>query len=85
MIVRRKGGLTEFIPSPQEKREGLIRDHILALVESLHRRIERLERVSGLPTKKSEAFAELLRRIRTDENQNLELHNSIITGGSVDT
>jgi hypothetical protein len=35
MIVRRKGGLTEFIPSPREKREGLIRDHILELLTFL--------------------------------------------------
>jgi hypothetical protein len=59
MIVRRKGALTEFIPSPQEKREGLIRDHILGLVENLHRRIERLEREVGLPAEDAEAFAAL--------------------------
>ncbi len=59
MIVRRKGGLTEFIPLPREKREGLIRDHILGLVENLHQRIERLERKVGLPDKESEAFASL--------------------------
>jgi len=38
MIVRRKGGLTEFIPSPQEKRDGLIRDHALGLPKTLHHR-----------------------------------------------
>jgi len=38
MIVRRKGGLTEFIPTPQEKRDGLIRDHALGLLENLHQR-----------------------------------------------
>ena len=42
MIVRRKVDLTEFIPSPQEKREGMIYDHVLDLVESLHQRIEHL-------------------------------------------
>jgi hypothetical protein len=51
MIVRRKGGLTEFIPSPREKREGLIRDHVLELTEDLHRRIERLERKGLVPAK----------------------------------
>lgn len=35
MIVRSKGGLTEFIPTPQEKRDGLIRDHALGLLENL--------------------------------------------------
>lgn len=32
MIVRRQEGMTEFIPSPHEKREGLIRDHALELL-----------------------------------------------------
>ncbi|MFZ1982978.1 MAG: VrlD [Desulfatitalea sp.] len=85
MIVRRKGVLTKFIPSPQEKREGLIRDHILGLVENLHRRIERLECKAGLPDKESEAFKSLYQRIQNDENRNLELHASLITGGSMDT
>ena len=85
MIVRRKGGMTEFIPSPQEKREALIRDHVLKLVENLHRRIDRLEREAGLPHEQAEAFAFLFKRIQTDENQNKELHNGLITNGSLDT
>ena len=84
MIVRRKGGLTEFIPSPREKREGVIRDHVLGLLENLHRRIERLEHKAGLPAKEAEAFAVLFKRIQTDETRNLELHTSLITGGSAD-
>lgn len=85
MIVRRKGGLTEFIPSPREKREGLIRDYVLGLLENLHRRLERLERKAGLPDQESEAFESLKQRIQNDENRNLELHTSLITGGSIDT
>lgn len=85
MIVRRKGGMTEFIPSPREKREGLIRDHVLSLVENLHRRIERLEHESGLPVEEAGAFAALFKRMQSDETRNLELHTSIIAGGSVDT
>ncbi len=84
MIVQRKGGLTEFIPSPREKREGLIRDYILGLVENLHRRIKRLERKAGLPDKESEAFESLYQRIQNDENRNLELFTSLITSGSVE-
>lgn len=53
MIVRRKGGLTEFIPTPQEKRDGLIRDHALGLLENLHQRLARLERASKLPGRRS--------------------------------
>jgi ABC-type uncharacterized transport system ATPase component len=84
MIVRRKGGLTEFIPSPQEKREGLIRDHILGLVENLHQRIERLEQVAGLSGEEAEAFALLMERIQTSETRILKLHTSLIIGDAVD-
>ena len=72
MIVRRKGGLTEFIPTPQEKRDGLIRDHALGLLENLHQRLARLERASKLPTDEEEAFTALLARMRADESRNLE-------------
>ena len=85
MIVRHKGGLTEFIPSPREKREGLIRDHVLGLMENLHYRIEQLERKAGLPAEKAEAFKLLIQHIKNDENRNLELHINLITGGSMDT
>ncbi len=84
MIVRRKGGLTEFIPSPREKREGVIRDHVLGLVENLHRRIERLERKAGLPAGEAEVFAVLFSRIKTDEIRNYELHTSLITNSTKD-
>ena len=77
--VRRKGGLTEFIPSPQEKRDGLIRDHALGLLENLHQRLARLERASKLPAAEAEAFTALLARMRADESRNLELHASLIT------
>ena len=80
MIVRRKGGLTEFIPTPQEKRDGLIRDHALGLLENLHQRLARLERASKLPAAEAEAFTALLARMRADESRNLELHASLITG-----
>jgi hypothetical protein len=80
MIVRRKGGLTEFIPTPQEKRDGLIRDHALGLLENLHQRLARLERASGLPPDEAKAFVALLTRMRADESRNLELHTSLITG-----
>lgn len=85
MIVRRKGGLTEFIPSPQEKREGLIRDHVLELLENLHHRLERVECEVGLPAAKAEAFTELFELMKIDENRNQMLHNSLINSGSMDT
>jgi hypothetical protein len=84
MIIRHKGGLTEYIPSPQEKREGLIRDHYLELVENLHRRIRHLEREVGLPVEEAEAFSELVKRIKTDETRNLELHFVLIAASVKD-
>lgn len=84
MIVRRKGGLTEFIPSPREKREALIRDHALGLVENFHRRIVRLEQEAGLPTREAEAFKILFNRIKNDETRNLELHTNLMTRGKQD-
>jgi hypothetical protein len=80
MIVRRNGGLTEFIPSPQEKRDGLIRDHVLGLLGNLHQRLTRLEWAAGLPPAEAEAFTALLARMQADESHNLELHTSLITG-----
>ena len=85
MIVRRTGGLTEFIPSPREKREGIIRDHVLGLLENLHRRLIRLELETGLPAEEAKVFEALFMRIQTDEDRNLGLHTSLVTGGSVDT
>ena len=76
--VKRKGGLTEFIPSPREKREGLIRDHVLVLMEKLHWRVERLENETGLSAIDAEAFSELFNRIKIDENRSLELHRKYI-------
>jgi hypothetical protein len=77
MIVRHKGGLTEFIPSPQEKREGLIRDHVLGLIEKLHMRIKKLEQNTGLPLVETKRFEDLLHHIKKDESRNHELHNRL--------
>jgi hypothetical protein len=85
MIVRRKGGLTEFIPSPREKREGLIRDYVLGLLENLHRRIEYLEREAAMPAGEAEDFAVLFNSIKTDEIRNFELHTSLITSANQNT
>ena len=55
MIVKRRGGMTEYIPSPQEKREGLVRDHSFNLIENLHHRLSRLEEELGLPLDEAKA------------------------------
>ena len=36
MLVKRRGGMTEYIPTPKEKREALVRDHFNEVVELPH-------------------------------------------------
>ncbi len=84
MIVKRRGGMTEFIPSPQEKRENLVRDHSFNLIENLHHRLSRLEGELGLPLNEAEACTAFLEKIKRDESQIEELHTSLITGGASD-
>ena len=52
MIVRQQGGLTEFIPSPREKRDGVIRDNALELIANLNARLQRIETELDLPAKR---------------------------------
>ena len=56
MITKRQGGLTELIPSPQEKREGVLRDHALELLANLDARLRRIETHLGLSPEEAEAF-----------------------------
>lgn len=56
-----------MIPNPREKRDGVIRDHVLELLENLHRRIERLENASHISEgKEAEEFEKTLRRIQRE-------------------
>ncbi len=66
MIVRRQGGLTEFIPSPQEKRDGVLRDHTLELLANLEARMRRIEERHGISPDAAEAFAGLMARIKRE-------------------
>ncbi|MBL6985398.1 MAG: VrlD [Candidatus Thioglobus sp.] len=81
MIVKRRGGMTEFIPSPQEKREGLVRDHSFNLIENLHHRLSRLEEELGLPLEEAEACTAFLDKMKQDESRNTVIHTNLITGG----
>lgn len=85
MIVKRRGGMTEFIPSPQEKREGLVRDHSFNLIGNLHHRLSRLEEELGLPLDEAEACTAFMEKMKQDESQNKEIHTSLITGGIPDS
>ena len=77
MLVKRRGGMTEYIPTPKEKREALVRDHFTEVVELLHKRLVRLEQAFDLPEEDAEACALLLARIREEEQDAIQIALSI--------
>jgi hypothetical protein len=81
MIVRRQGGLTEFIPSPREKREDVIRDHALDLLANLDARLQRMEKVLNLPAEDAAAFAEIMKRIRREETETRLINRKLMDSG----
>lgn len=81
MIVKRNGGMTEFIPSPREKRESLIRDHVLELVGLLHERLCLIEEASGIDPEPAERCRYLLDRIRAEERQTHDLNRRLAEEG----
>ena len=81
MIVRRQGGLTEFIPSPREKREDVIRDHALDLLANLDARLQRLEKALNLPAEEAAAFAEIMKRIRREETETRLINRKLMDSG----
>jgi len=81
MIVRRQGGMTEFIPSPREKREGLIRDHALELLANLDARLRRIEEALGLPQEGARAFAGVMTRIRREEQETRRINRKLMDAG----
>ena len=81
MIVRRQGGLTEFIPSPREKREDVIRDHALDLLANLDARLQRVEKALNLPAEEAAAFAEIMKRIRREETETRRINRKLMDSG----
>ena len=81
MIVRRQGGLTEFIPSPREKREDVIRDHALDLLANLDARLQRMEKALNLPAEETAAFAEIMKRIRREETETRLINRKLMDSG----
>jgi len=81
MIVRRQGGLTEFIPSPREKREDVIRDHALDLLANLDARLQRMEKALNLPAEEAAAFAEIMKRIRREETETRLINRKLMDSG----
>ncbi|HUT54335.1 MAG TPA: VrlD [bacterium] len=81
MIVRRAGGLTEFIPSPQEKRDGVLRDHALDLLANLEARVRRIEKRLGIPPEAATEFANLMAAIRREEHEAGRINQELLDAG----
>lgn len=81
MITRRSGGMTEFIPSPSEKRDGIIRNHVLSLLANLDERLQRIEEASGLPMDLADAFADAMARIIHEEAHVQRLNEKLLDAG----
>lgn len=81
MIVRQEGGLTEFIPSPREKREGVIRDYALELMANLNARLQRIETELDLPSEEAADFTEIMKRIQQEETETRRINRKLLDSG----
>jgi hypothetical protein len=81
MIVRQQGGLTEFIPSPREKRDGVIRDNALELIANLDARLQRIEMELDLPSEEAAAFTEIMKRIQQEETETRRINRKLLDSG----
>jgi hypothetical protein len=82
MIVRKKGGLTEFIPSPREKRESVLQDYAFELLQNLDNRLRRIEEEFGLSSVGSEAFSIIMTRIRREESETSRIKREMLASGN---
>ena len=81
MITRQSGGMTEFIPSPSEKRDGVIRNHVLDLLANLYARLRRIEEAAGLPSDLADEFADAMARIIHEEAHIHRLNEELLDAG----
>lgn len=77
MLTRRDGGFIEFIPTPAEKRDGVLRDHALGLLWNLHERLRRLEDGVGMDPSLGEEFDGLVDRIESEEAEARRVHAEV--------
>jgi hypothetical protein len=83
MLVKRRGGMTEFIPSPSEKRDGVIRNHVLDLLVNLDARIRQLEHATGISPDLADEFVEAMVRIQREEQHVQRLNEELLETGIV--
>ena len=77
MRVRQAGGMIEFIPSPQEKRDGLIREFSIELQELLHQRLSRMEDLLQVENPEARKCELLFQEIAKEERANIDLNRTI--------
>lgn len=82
MLTRQRGGMTEFIPSPQEKRDGVIRNHVLELLANLDARLRQIEYVAGIPTELADQFTATIERIKEEESHIQKLSEALLPTGA---
>jgi len=73
--------MTEFIPSPSEKRDGVIRNHVLDLLANLDARLRRIEEAVGLPIDLSDDFTTAMARITHEEAHVRRLNEALLDAG----
>lgn len=73
--------MTEFIPSPSEKRDGVIRNNVLDLLANLDARLRRIEAAGGLPTDLADEFAGTMARIQHEEHHVHRLNEKLLEAG----
>ena len=74
MRKRQCGGMVEFIPSPAEKRDDVIHNHVMDLLSNLDARLQRIEDAAGLSTDLADCFAEAMTQIISEEEHVRTLH-----------
>jgi len=82
MLVKRIGGMTEFIPSPTEKRDDVIHNHVLDLLSNLDARVRQLEHAEGVSSELAEQFAGAMARIRNEEIHVQDLNEKLLISGA---
>jgi len=73
--------MTEFIPSPTEKRDGVIRNHVLDMLANLDERLQRIEEATGLLSELSDGFRETMVRIGSEEAHVCRLNEKLLEAG----
>lgn len=81
MLVKRRGGMTEFIPSPSEKRDGVIHNHVLGLLANLDVRLRQLEHAAGMPPDLADEFADTMVLIHREEQHVQQLNETLRKAG----